>query len=298
MNEVPFFIVDAFTLTRYSGNPAGVVLSEQPLTSAQMQAVAGELHLETAFASPLADGTADFQVAYYTGTARVPLCGHDTIALAAVLAQTGLIPSSGKVKFATDVGILSVSIVSDGSVTMDQALPVYGPLIDPEGAAAALGLSVSEIAETYLPVQIVSTGTPFLIVPVVHRSVLNELVPDLPTLLDYGKSLSDTDMGFYVWTSETLHADAQIHARCFFPAIGLPEDPVTGTASGAVGAYLARHGQLLSEAEGVLTLKTEQGHAMGRPGSARVRLEMRGSEVARVQVGGNAVVVGEGKIIV
>ncbi len=297
MNEALFFIVDAFTLTPDNGNPAGVVLTDQPLTSAQMQAVAGELHLETAFAAPLADGTADFQVAYYTGTARVPLCGHDTIALAVVLAQTGRMPSSGKVRFATDVGVLSVSIVSDGSVTMDQALPIYGPRIDPAGAAEALGLPVIEIAETYLPVQIVSTGTPFLIVPVLHRSVLNELVPDLPTLLDYGKSLSDTDMGFYVWTSETLHADAQIHARCFFPAIGLPEDPVTGTASGAVGAYLARHGQLLSEAEGVLTLKTEQGHAMGRSGSARVRLEMRGSEVARVQVGGNAVVVGEGKIL-
>jgi trans-2,3-dihydro-3-hydroxyanthranilate isomerase len=298
LNEVPFFIVDAFTQTPYRGNPAGVVLTQQTLTNEQMQAIARELHLETAFATPLSDGTADFQVAYFTGTARVPLCGHDTIALAVVLAQTGRIPSSGKVRFATDVGILSISTASDASVTMDQAPPIYGPLCDPAGAAEALGLPVSEIAETYLPVQIISTGTPFLIVPVHHRSALDKLDLDMSTLNQYGKSLSAADLGFYVWTSETLNVDAQIYARCFFPAIGLPEDPVTGTASGAVGAYLARHGQLLSEAEGVLTLKTEQGYAMGRPGNVSVRLEMRGSEVARVQVGGYAVVVGEGRLAV
>lgn len=295
---MPFFIVDAFTQTRYAGNPAGVVLPEQALGEAQMRAISGELHLETAFATPLSDGTADFGAAYYTGMARVPLCGHATLALIAVLAQTGQMPASGQVTLATDVGILTVSVAADGLVTMDQALPTYGLIVDPAEAALALRLPLPEIAETYLPVQIVSTGTPFLIVPVLHRFVLNELVPNLPALLDYGKRLSAADLGFYVWTPETLSADAHIHARCFFPAIGLPEDPVTGTASGAVGAYLARHGQLLSEAEGVLTLKTEQGHATGRPGSARVRLEMRGSEVARVQVGGYAVVAGEGRIIV
>ena len=298
MSEVPFFIVDAFTRTPYSGNPAGVVLSEQPLTNDQMKAIAGDLHLETVFATPLSDSTADFRVAYLTGTARVPLCGHDTIALAVVLAQTGRILSSGKVRFATDVGILSISTASDGSVTMDQAPPIYGSLCGPTGVAEALGLSISEIIETHLPVQIVSTGMPVLIVPVQHRSALDKLAPDMSLLLSYGKSLSAVDLGFYAWTSETLSADAQIYARCFFPAIGLPEDPVTGTASGAVGAYLARHGQLLSEAEGVLTLKTEQGYAMGRPGNVSVRLEMRGSEVARVQVSGYAVVLGEGRLFV
>ena len=295
--DVPFFIVDAFTQTRYAGNPAGVVLPEKPMTEAQMQAIAGELHLETAFAAPLSGGTADFQVAYYTSEARVPLCGHDTIALVTVLVRTGQLPTSGKVNLSTDVGILTVSAADDGLVTMDQALPTYGLTFHSAEAAEAIGLPLSEIAETCLPVQIVSTGSPFLIVPVLHRSALNDLAPNLPALVNYGKRLNETVMGFYVWTPETLFADAQIHARCFCPAIGLPEDPVTGTASGAVGAYLARHGQLLSEAEGVLTLKTEQGHAMGRPGSASVRLEMRGSEVARVQVGGYAVVMEEGKIV-
>ena len=74
---MPFYIVDAFTKTRYAGNPAGVVLPDHPLTEQQMLAVAAELHLETVFATPCADLDADYAVAYYTAVNRVPLCGHE-----------------------------------------------------------------------------------------------------------------------------------------------------------------------------------------------------------------------------
>ena len=296
MTDVPFFIVDSFTQTRYAGNPAGVILPPHPLNENQMLTIAGELHLESAFAVPVTDGTADFEVAYYTGTARVPLCGHDTIALAAVLAQTGRLPSSGAVRFATDVGILSVSVAADGLVTMDQALPLYGVEVDYASAADALGLSMSEIAETNLPVQIVSTGTPFLIVPIVHRAALSAMAPDMAALTAFGDSLDDFVAGFYVWTRETESTESQIHARCFCPALGLPEDPVTGTASGAGGAYLARHRCLSPNVEGILQFRTEQGYAIARPGNVNVRLETSGQEVTRVQISGYAARVGEGKL--
>jgi len=296
MTDVPFYIVDAFTQARYAGNPAGIVLPAETLNEAQMLAIAAELHLESAFAIPLTDGTADFRVAYYTGTARVPLCGHDTIALATVLAQKGCLPSTGAVRFATDVGILSVSIAADGLVTMEQARPLYGSVIDSEAASDALGLSLSEIAETSLPVQVVSTGTAFLMVPIVHRAALSALAPDMAALTAFGDSLDDFVAGFYVWTPETENGEAHIHARCFCPALGLPEDPVTGTASGALGAYLARHGCLTPDAEGVLQFRTEQGYAMGRPGNVKVRLEMSGRDVAQVQISGYAAMVGEGTL--
>ena len=296
MTEVKFFIVDAFTQTRYAGNPAGIVLTDEPLSEIQMSAFAGELHLETAFASPLADGAADFAVAYYTGTARVPLCGHDTIALASVLAQTGRLPAPGRITLATDVGRMAVSIDAQGRVTMDQALPVYGSRLDPEAAADALGLSVSEITDTHLPVQIVSTGTPFVIFPIVHAAALSALSPDMAALIAYGDSLDDYVAGFYVWSSETVNATSQIHARCFAPALGLPEDPVTGTASGALGAFLARQGRMRPDGAGVVQFRTEQGYAMGRPGTVEVQLEISGGEVTRVQVSGYAVITGEGTL--
>lgn len=294
--SVPFFIVDSFTRTRYAGNPAGVVLPDAPLTEAQMQAIAGELHLECAFAVPLATADADFDVAYYTGAKRIPLCGHDTIALATVLAETGRLPASGTVRLATDAGILAVTVERDGVVTMTQALPIYGQTVPAAAVAEALGLPLSEIAETGLPVQVVSTGTPFVIVPVVHRAALNALAPNMAVLIAFGDSLTDYADGFYVWSLETESENALLHARCFCPAAGLPEDPVTGTASGALGAYLARLGRLTADAEGLAQFRTEQGYVMGRPGNVNVQIGTAVGEVKGVSVSGTAVLVGQGTL--
>ncbi|MGI4789067.1 MAG: PhzF family phenazine biosynthesis protein [Janthinobacterium lividum] len=296
MNSIPFYIADSFTRTRYAGNPAGVVLPDAPMTDAQMQTVAGELHVESAFVTASTSPEADYDVVYYTSAKRIPLCGHDTIALVTVLHQINLLPASGTVRLATDVGVLSVSRSADGRVTMRQALPRYGQIVPAADAADALGLPLSEIEATGLPVQVVSTGTPFLIVPVTHRAALSALAPDMAALVAYGDSLPDYADGFYLWSPETISSDAQIHARCYAPAAGLPEDPITGTASGAVGAYLARHNCLTPSNDGVLSFRTEQGYDMGRPGNAEVCIRSLEGEVTSVEVSGYAVVVAEGKL--
>lgn len=296
MPSVPFFIVDAFTQTRYAGNPAGVVLPDSPLTEEQMRTIAAELHLETAFATPSEDAAADYLVSYYTAMSRVPLCGHDTIALATVLAQTERLATPATVRLATDVGLLSVSVDSEGKVIMDQVLPEYGETVDPEETARALGLPISDVVESGLPVQIVSTSTPFLIVPVAHRSALSALAPDMAALIAYGDSLADYVAGFYVWARDPGSPDGPIYARCFAPGIGLPEDPVTGTASGAIGAYLVQHGQITPGADGRLIFRTQQGQDMGRPGFVEVCLEAVGKTVTKVQVSGFATLVGEGRL--
>ena len=293
---VPFFVVDSFTRTRYAGNPAGIVLPDAPLTEAQMQAIAGELHLESAFAVPSLTHDADFDVAYYTGAKRIPLCGHDTIALATVLAQQGRLPVSGTVRLATDVGILAVTVDGEGKVTMAQALPTYGQTVPAAAVAEALGLPLPEIEDTGLPVQVVSTGTPFVIVPVVHRAALNALAPNMAALTAFGDSLTDYADGFYVWSFEAESEDALLHARCFCPAAGLPEDPVTGTASGAVGAFLAKHGRLTADTEGLTQFRTEQGYMMGRPGNVDVQIRTAAGGVTGVSVSGTAVLVGQGTL--
>lgn len=294
--SVPFFLADSFTCTRYAGNPAGVLLPDAPLTDAQMQAIAGELHLESAFAVPSVTADADFDVAYYTGAKRIPLCGHDTIALATVLAQVGRLPAWGTVRLATDVGVLTVRLDGEGVVTMAQALPTYGQAVPAAAVADALGLPLSEIEDTGLPVQVVSTGTPFVIVPVLHRAALNALAPNMAALTAFGDSLMDYADGFYVWSLETEQEDALLHARCFCPAAGLLEDPVTGTASGAVGAYLARLGRLTANSEGLARFRTEQGYVMGRPGNVDVQIGTAAGEVSGVSVSGTAVLVGQGTL--
>ena len=296
MPSVPFYVLDSFTRTRYAGNPAGVVLPDAPLTETQMRGFAGEMHLETAFVLPSDEAGADFIACYYTATDRIPLCGHDTIALATVLAHTGAISPPVTIRLKTDVGILSVSIAEDLAVTMDLALPTYGQPIDPGEAAEALGLPLRDITDTGLPVQMVTAGNPFLIIPVAHRAAISALAPDMNALIAYGDGFEEAMVGFYVWTAETESADAQTHSRCFCPAVALPEDPATGTASGAVGAYLARHGRIAPAADGSLNFRTEQGHAMGRPGSVTVRLETDGDAITRIQVSGHAVLVAEGQV--
>ena len=249
--------------------------------------------MESAFLAPLVGEDADYRVAYYTGAGRVPLCGHDTVAAAALLALKGRLPPSGCVRLATDVGVLAVSVSAAGVVRMQQALPTYGVTVARKDVAAALGV---DPAEAWGTPQVISTGTPFLFVPVQSRAALNALpVPGarLSALLD---SLPERPPGAYLWTWETVDESALIHARCFAPGVGLPEDPVTGSASGALAAYRRRLGLAEADRDGVLVFSAEQGYAMGRPGRARVRLDVAGGEISRVSVAGEAVLVAEGRL--
>ena len=291
MTSFPYFVVDAFTRARFTGNPAGVVLHDGALTDGQMQQVAGELGLETAFLTPTADRDADYRVVYYTGVRRIPLCGHDTIAAVTVLAHLPRIERPGAVRFATDIGVLTVETRADGTAWMTQAPPEFGRVAQRDGAAAALGMDAAQIIG---PPQVVSTGSPFLFVPVRERAALDALRPEQEPLAPFCEALGA--LGAYVWTGETLGPEAFAYARCFAPGAGLPEDPVTGSASGALGAYLLRHGLAMPDADGVLAFVTQQGYAMGRGGGAQVRVETRGEEITRVQVGGPAVIVAEGRL--
>ncbi|MDQ2687299.1 MAG: PhzF family phenazine biosynthesis protein [Armatimonadota bacterium] len=290
-----FALLDAFTDTPFAGNPAGVVFQDGSLTDDEMRRIAGELHLETAFLSPALDGA--YTVAYFTGAQRIPLCGHDTIAAATALAHTGRLQPPTTVRFLTDVGPLDVQISETGDVTMSQALPTFGAVVSADPIADALDLPAAAIRETRLSPQIVSTGTSFLLVPVGHRRLLNALCPHLTKLGAFLNSLPEAVVGLYAWTRETVDStNAAVHARCFCPTAGLPEDPVTGTAAGALGAYFAHHGLLPRDAQGVLELTVEQGRAMGRPGTVRVVIRTDADSVTSVQVQGRAVRVAEGTL--
>lgn len=285
-----FALLDAFTDTPFAGNPAGVVFHDGSLTDDEMRRIAGELHLETAFLSPTLDSA--YTVAYFTGAQRIPLCGHDTIAAATALVHTGRLQPPITVRFLTDVGPLDVQISETRVVTMSQALPTFGAAVSAAPIAEALGLPAAAISETRLSPQIVSTGTPFLLVPISHRRLLNALCPDLSKLGAFLSSLPEAVVGLYAWTQEMTNV--AVHARCFCPTAGLPEDPVTGTAAGALGAYLAHHDLLPRDAQGVLELTVEQGWAMDRPGTVRVAIRTDADSVTSVQVQGRAVRVAEG----
>ncbi|GAB4328142.1 MAG: PhzF family isomerase [Dehalococcoidia bacterium] len=287
-------IVDAFTRTPYTGNPCGVITRAEGLSDSQMQAIARELNLsETAFVFP--SGVADFRVRFYTPAKEIPLAGHPTIATMHALVEEGRIDlSSGAARIVQElsIGILPVDVqpLEGGGVRvlMTQAKPEFQRRLDRNVYAQALGIKPADILDA-VPIQVVSTGTPQAMVPVQSLDVLRRLRPDFQHLSDL------ENVGHYfsthVFALEAIDPANRAHARHFAASAGVPEDPVTGSAAGAMAAYLWRYGLLRERAYSI-----EQGHIIGRPGIVEVEVDADGDEPTAVRIAGTAVTVLEGSL--
>ncbi|QLH77389.1 PhzF family phenazine biosynthesis protein [Halosimplex rubrum] len=286
-------LVDAFTTEPMAGNPAGVVPEAADLADDQMAAIASELGAsETAFVRP--SDEADHRLRYFTPEREVDLCGHATVAAFASLFDRDEL-ADGTYAVETEVGVLDVEVEADGTVWLTQSPPEIREVdVEIETAADALGLdtaALSEVGED-LPIARASTGLPFLVVPVGYFEQLSAVDPDLAAIEALCEE-TDTE-GLYAFTFDTLEGEATLHGRSFAPLAGIPEDPVTGTASGAVGAYLRYQAAL--DAEDPLVF--EQGHFLDRPG--RVLVDTREGEEGSTapRVGGRAVTTLDGDLTV
>ena len=289
-------IVDAFTTRRYAGNPCGVVTRAEGLDEAQMQNIAREINAsETAFVFP--SNVASFRVRFFTPTKEIPLAGHPTIATMHTLVEEGRIDLSQGQKRVTqelNIGVLPVDIAFDADknvrVVMTQAKPEFQRRLDRNVFAQALGIQASDMLPDY-PVQVVSTGTPQAMVPVKSLEVLKKLRPDFQHLSDLEQ------VGHYfsthVFTLETFDPAYKTHARHFLLSSGVLEDPVTGSATGAMAAYLWKYG-LVREAR----YAVEQGHLMGRPGHVDIEVDADGEEPTEIRIAGTAITVFKGTISV
>ena len=287
-------LVDAFTTEPLAGNAAGVIPAADGLSDAQCQAVARELSVsETAFI--FASHDADRQVRYFTPTQEVDLCGHATIAAHAWLNTEGEL-AAGSHTLETAVGVLDIEIAADGTVWMTQDTPTVEPREIPyDRLADALGVDKATLQDVgaELPVARASTGLAFLIVPVNFLESLGSMTPDLRAI----ETLSEEHdvAGVYAFTFDTLGSESTLHARMFAPAAGVDEDPVTGTASGACGAYLHDVGASAFD-EPPEEMLFEQGHFMDRGGLVEVRVGHDDHGRREVRVGGQAVTSLTGKI--
>jgi PhzF family phenazine biosynthesis protein len=287
-------LVDAFTDEPFAGNAAGIVPEADGLSATQMQAIARELSAsETAFLSTTDD--ADRRIRYFTPTQEVDLCGHATIASHALLAADGVIePGTHTLK--TNVGVLDIEVQDDGVVWMTQSRPEVETVdVDYDRVADALGLDPATLRDVGadLPIARATTGLPFLIVPVNFLEALSGVQPDLGAIEALADEYDAT--GIYAFTFDTLDAESTLHARMFAPGAGVDEDPVTGTASGACGAYLDTY-----EAFDELPddLRFEQGHFVDRGGIVRVDVGVDDRGRKQVRVGGEAAVALDGTLTV
>ena len=287
-------LVDAFTDDPFAGNAAGVVPEADGLSATQMQAIARELSAsETAFLSTADD--ADRRIRNFTPTQEVDLCGHATIASHALLAADGVI-EPGTHTLDTNVGVLDIELQDNGVVWMTQSRPEVETVeVDYDRVADALGLDPATHRDVGadLPIARATTGLPFLIVPVNFLETLSGVQPDLAAIEALADEYDAT--GIYAFTFDTLDAESTLHARMFAPGAGVDEDPVTGTASGACGAYLDAY-----EAFDELPddLRFEQGHFVDRGGIVRVDVGVDDRGRKQVRVGGEAAVALDGTLTV
>jgi PhzF family phenazine biosynthesis protein len=212
-------VIDAFTDRPFAGNPAAVCLLEGPdwPDAAWMQQVAMEMNLaETAFALPEARADADWGLRWFTPAVEVRLCGHATLATAHALRSDGLLKAG--VRFATLSGVLTAEAADDGSITLDFPVATLTPIDPPEGLADALGVP---------PVAVFDTGVlDDIVVEVADEATVRGLHPDLTLLARL------TRRGVAVTAAAADGAD--FVSRFFAPAVGVPEDPVTGSAHTAL----------------------------------------------------------------
>jgi PhzF family phenazine biosynthesis protein len=282
-------LVDAFTDEPLAGNAAGVVPDAAGLSASQMQAVARELSVsETAFLLP--SEAADRRVRYFTPTQEVDLCGHATVASHAHLYADGVV-DAGVHTLETNVGVIDVEVEASGTVWMTQNPPEIDVVdVDYDEVGAALGIDPEALRDVGadIPVARATTGLPFLVVPVNFLERLGNAAPDDGAVTALAEA--HDAVGVYAFTFDAVEAASTLHARMFAPAAGVPEDPVTGTASGAAGAYL--HAVDAFD-DPPAEMRFEQGHFVDRPGYVRVRVDGE-----TVRVGGDAATALDGELAV
>ena len=302
--SLKFYQADVFTGDAFGGNPVAVFPNAHGLSDHQLQQIAREMNLsETVFVLPPTDQAAVIRLRIFTPTQELPFAGHPVLGTFFVLAQLGLVAATDgitRVMQECNIGLFPVELhARDGeltSVVMTQPKPEFlGPVDDMEDVykiASSLGLPKHAVADMKLPIEVVSTGLPVLIVPVRSLTAVRSIQPDASAIMDVCNRFGAN--GIMVFTTVTVEPSATVHARMFAPSIGILEDPATGSASGALGAYLVQNGVV--EVAPTTDIVVEQGYEIERPSQILVRIESDDDIIKTVKVGGECVMVVEGTL--
>ena len=282
--KLSFVQVDVFTDRALTGNALAVVFDGRGLSTDEMQAIARETNLsETTFIlprDPTEEKTRGIRVRIFTAQEELPFAGHPTLGTAFVLRG-----KSGAKEVLLDLNVGTVPVRYEGNPgqpafgEMTQKDPEFGVIHDREAVARLTNLSASDIDES-VPIQTVSTGLPYAIVPVRTLKALQGLRLDINRAAEY--FAQSGGKFFYFVSRETVSPKARLHARMFFYN---GEDPATGSAAGCCSAWMVAHGIAASDERVMI----EQGLEMHRPSSIFVRATRRDNQVVNVRVGGNCV---------
>jgi trans-2,3-dihydro-3-hydroxyanthranilate isomerase len=299
MKKARFVRVDVFATKPFGGNPLAVFPDGRNLTSREMQLLAKEMNLsETTFVLPPMKGSgADFRVRIFVPDMEIKYAGHPTLGTFFVLAREGKIKLTEPVTvlmMEVKAGIMPVEIHSEGGIITKivtiQNRPEFGRMFDDVGVfAEALSLKKSDFYPQKAPIQLVSTGLPWVIAPVRTRDAVRRASGNSAAFARAVKLLPKGVVDIYVTCLQPVERTSTTHSRGFsLVSGGVAEDPATGSASGCLGAYLVRHG--LVPVKRSTRIVNEQGYEIGRASKIDIEVGTDDSGIIEgVRVGGSVV---------
>ncbi len=293
--ERRFYLLDVFAEGQYSGNQLAVFRNASLLREEDLSRLAREVHFsETAFILSDEPRGGGYDVRVFTPAHEIPFSGHAVLGAGWVLQRELIEEPLNTIRVNLGVGPVDVNFAYHyggiDSVWVTHRAPEFGSMLQPQEVGPVLGLSLSELEDRW-PIQEVSTGLPFLMVPLTSLAAMRRarIIPDAYANLG---TLTEA-RALYLFTPEAYNPENDYNVRMFAPDYGIAEDPATGAGAGCLAAYVLRY---LRPTTGTLDLRIEQGYEARRPSLlfARARRDEHG---ARVSVGGRVVMVAQGHFV-
>lgn len=292
MSKPIFTIVDVFTERRYAGNQLAVFRHTEGLSDEEMQSIARETNFsETTFILSEKEREGGYDVRIFTPAREVPFAGHPTLGTAFVLQRDVIGRAVGEIRLNLAAGRIPVSIHYAGGqvdrLQMKQNAPDFGEIFPPGKVAEFLSLDADEL-DTRFPVQDVSTGLPFMIVPVKSLASMRKARVVRDTFFRMVEN--SRAKAPLLFCPETYHEENDLNVRVFVDYYDIPEDPATGSGNGCLAGYLAKHRYFGGDE---VKARVEQGYEIGRPSLLFLEASGEGEEID-VRVGGRVIPVAEG----
>ena len=293
--NLPLYHVDVFAEAKYAGNQLAVIRNAADLSTLEMQKIAVEMNFsETSFILSDQERAGGYDVRIFTLDEELPFAGHPTLGTAYIIQQEIIKKEVPEIRLNLQIGQIPVTFnYKDGKpdvLWMKQVAPTFGKTFAAEDVAVALNLDPSLIDSRY-PVQEVSTGLPFIIVPLVSLDAVRAASVDrvgFMRLIDKSEAKL-----IFIFCPETYDPSNQVNGRMFDSHIGIGEDPATGSANGCLASYLVKHRYF---GDHNIDIRVEQGYEIGRPSLLLLRAQEEEGGAISVSVGGSVIMVARGEL--
>ncbi len=295
MRKCPFYIVDVFAEEKYAGNQLAVVRDAKALSDIEMQQIAKEMNFsETTFILSDQKRNGGYDVRIFTPKEELPFAGHPTLGTAYVIQHEIIREPVETIILNLKIGQIPVTLKYSGEqidiLWMKQMAATFSRIFEPEQILQVLSLNESEIDDRF-PIQEVSTGLPFIIIPLKTLDTLKQakVIRD-----KYFELIKDTQAkAMLIFCPQTYDKENDLNIRVFADYYGVPEDPATGSANGCLAGYLVKYRYF---GKGQIDIRVEQGYEIGRPSLLYLRAKDKGEKID-VSVGGKVVMIAKGEFI-